>query len=79
MSHPIARGPPGNQEDHRPLLPPAWVGSCPRSLCQPLMPLHFGRGSLPVSRSWGCRFGLKLGGAGAKQGDLEPGLWVEDP
>lgn len=21
------------------------VGSCPRSLCQPLMPLHFGRGS----------------------------------
>lgn len=50
------------------LLSPAWVRSCPGSLCQPLMPLHFGRGSLPVSRSWGCRFGLKVGASWGQTG-----------
>ena len=58
----------GDQGDPRPLLSPAWVGSCPGSLYQPLMPLHFGRGRLPVSRPWGCRFGLKVGGTGANWG-----------
>ena len=69
MSHPIARKP---WEAKRILslclVSPAWVGSFPGSPCQPLMPLLFGRGSLPVSVPWGCRFGLKEGELGPNMG-----------